>query len=52
MKKEQALLIQQKKIMDAARIEPMTSRSPGPALKPLNHKDRLIHFEGIILPFG
>jgi hypothetical protein len=36
MKEEQGVLIQQKEIMDAAGIEPVTSEGPAP--KPLNHE--------------
>jgi hypothetical protein len=49
MKEEQGLLTQQEKIMDAARIEPMTSRwkTSTLATKPRG----LIQIEGIILPY-
>jgi hypothetical protein len=50
MEEEQGLLNQQKKIIDAAGIEPMTSRlkTSTEATKPQG----LIDNEGIILPFG
>jgi hypothetical protein len=49
MKEEQALLVQQKNIMDAAGIEPVTSRWN--TSTQVTKAQGLLDIEGMILPF-